>query len=339
MKLSICIATYNRGRFIGETLDSILVQMNSKVEIVVVDGASPDNTPEVMARYLLKYPEIRYFREPVNSGVDADFDKAVGYARGAYCWLMSDDDLLKSDAVGRVLSALDESVDLLVVNSEVRDAELNVVLEPRRLDFYNDRIYQANESDDFFTECLNYMSFIGCVVVRRSIWLDRDRAAYYGSLFVHVGVICQKPLTNHVCVIADPLIIIRYGNAMWTPRGAEIWMFKWPNLVWSFDWLSTGVRNSVSPTGGLGKIKLLFHQRALGGYALSDFDRLLNGRMQGWARVAALAVSLFPQKLAHIAAVVFLVCMGGKNRLAMYDLLRSRNSSWLSRLLARLFAK
>ena len=36
--LSICIATYNRARFIGETLDSIIPQVTPAVEIVIVDG-------------------------------------------------------------------------------------------------------------------------------------------------------------------------------------------------------------------------------------------------------------------------------------------------------------
>ena len=37
--LSICIATHNRGTFIGATLDSIISQANEKIEIVIVDGA------------------------------------------------------------------------------------------------------------------------------------------------------------------------------------------------------------------------------------------------------------------------------------------------------------
>ena len=48
IKLSICIATYNRGAFISETLDCILTQIEPGVEIVVVDGASADNTSDVM---------------------------------------------------------------------------------------------------------------------------------------------------------------------------------------------------------------------------------------------------------------------------------------------------
>ncbi|MEJ1958886.1 MAG: glycosyltransferase [Nitrosomonadales bacterium] len=50
----------------------------------MVDGASPDSTPEIMAKYLSRYPSIRYYREQENSGVDKDYDKALGYATGEY---------------------------------------------------------------------------------------------------------------------------------------------------------------------------------------------------------------------------------------------------------------
>ena len=76
-RLTICIATYNRAKFIGETLDSILSQMHLGVELVIVDGASPDNTPEVMAEYTSQYPALRYYRETENSGIDGDYDKAI----------------------------------------------------------------------------------------------------------------------------------------------------------------------------------------------------------------------------------------------------------------------
>ena len=50
--LSICIATYNRANFIGETLDSIILQLTEDVEVVIVDGASTDNTREVVESYV-----------------------------------------------------------------------------------------------------------------------------------------------------------------------------------------------------------------------------------------------------------------------------------------------
>ena len=71
-KLSICIATFNRSKFISETLDSILAQLDSRVEIIVVDGASPDNTKDVLEEYIYRNPQLKYYCEQVNSGVDAD---------------------------------------------------------------------------------------------------------------------------------------------------------------------------------------------------------------------------------------------------------------------------
>ena len=158
-KLSICVATYNRGKFIGETLDSILCQSMQGVEIVVVDGASPDNTPEVMAPYLSAHPEIRYFREQENSGVDRDYDKAVAYATGEYCWLMTDDDLLRPGAVSRVLERIDGSPDLVVVNAEVRNYDFSIVLQERILDFSGDREYGAEDGEKFFSEAAG-LSFV-----------------------------------------------------------------------------------------------------------------------------------------------------------------------------------
>ena len=50
VRLSICIPVYNFGPFVGQTLDSILGQsgMGEGVEVLVVDGASTDNTEEVV---------------------------------------------------------------------------------------------------------------------------------------------------------------------------------------------------------------------------------------------------------------------------------------------------
>ena len=157
-KLSICIATYNRGKFIAETIDSILIQLSPEVELVIVDGASPDNTQEVMRRYLLSYPEIRYFREKENSGVDRDYDKAVCYAKGEYCWLMTDDDLLHPDAISTVLLALRSDDELVIVNSEIRSKDLSTVLQNQMLEPGSGRRYDYSERETFFVSTANYLS-------------------------------------------------------------------------------------------------------------------------------------------------------------------------------------
>lgn len=334
-KLSICIATYNRGKFIGETLDSILSQMLPSVELVVVDGASPDNTPEVMTQYLLRYPEIRYFREQENSGIDRDYDKAVGYARGDYCWLMTDDDLLQSGAVSRVVDSLDGSSDLVVVNAEVQNADFSTVFDTGILKFPTDQKYEEKDREVFFSKVTKYLSFIGGVVIKRQLWLERDRASYYGTLFVHVGVIFQHPPITKVKVIADPLIIIRYGNAMWTARGFEIWMFKWPQLVWSFVDFSEQSKSLVSPREPWRLIKQLVLYRAIGGYGLSEYRQYIASKARGTSRSLYMAIAMIPTAIVNSLAALYCVLINRNARSGLYDISRSRHATWFSRLLAR----
>jgi abequosyltransferase len=156
-RLSICIATYNRASYIGETLNSITSQLESDVEIVVVDGASTDTTEVVLQAYASANPSIRYIRENENTGMDSGYDKAVLNARGEYCWLMSDDDLLKPGAVQRVLSLLEMQHELIVVNAEVRSTDFSVLLETRRLPYIEDQYFTASNREQFFTNVMKYL--------------------------------------------------------------------------------------------------------------------------------------------------------------------------------------
>ncbi|MEI6300032.1 MAG: glycosyltransferase family 2 protein [Betaproteobacteria bacterium] len=334
IRLSICIATYNRGRFIAQTLDSILGQMESGVELIVVDGASPDNTPEVLAHYCSRHPELTYRREPVNSGVDADYDKAVGYATGEYCWLMTDDDLLKPGAVRRVLETLEGQAELVVVNAEVRNADLSKKMEDRRLAIFNDISYTNAGEDQFLRNTGAYLSFIGGVVIKKDAWMSRDRTAYYGSLFIHVGIIFQKPVINNVMVIAEPLIEIRYGNAMWTARGFEIWMFKWPQLIWSFPGYSDEAKRAVCREQPWRSAKALFHHRAMGSYSLNEFRRFWPDANRELKNPSAWLISLFPASVANFVMVFYFALKATGSGMALYDLLHSRHTTWASLKLA-----
>ena len=272
--LSICIATFKRAAFIAETLDSIVPQLNDDVELLVVDGASPDDTESVMRRYIERHPEVIYFRQAENGGVDGDYDNAVQYARGEYCWLMTDDDLLKPDAVQRVLAALEQKPDLVMVNTELRNANLQACINRRLNPIQEDRTYSASQFEDFFRDSASHMSFIGTIIVRRALWLGRERKRYYGTLFVHVGTLLQKPLES-VSMIAEPVIVARFGNAMWTPRSFEIWMKKWPDLIWSFDTVSVETKRKVIARHPAHSLRQLLFQRAIGAYDSSSYRNVV----------------------------------------------------------------
>ena len=73
VKLSLCIPTHNFGRFIADTLHSILEQDGAEeIEVVVVDGASTDNTADVVTSLQQQWPQIKYFKLPAKGGIDRD---------------------------------------------------------------------------------------------------------------------------------------------------------------------------------------------------------------------------------------------------------------------------
>lgn len=323
--LSICISTYNRAPFIGETLDCILSQAPADVEIVIVDGASTDNTQSVIRPFLGRHPQIRYQRQEKNQGVDRDFDAAVVLARGKYCWLFSDDDLLKPDAVALVLRKLSSDADLLIVNAEVRNADLRETIQERRLPMAGDRFYPPEETNSLLADTADYLSFIGCVIVRRSLWLERERKRYFGSLFIHVGVVFQERLPKGALVVADPLIIIRYGNAMWTSRAFEILHIKWPELIWSFSGISEAAKSAVCPRYPWRNLHRLLFDRAKGIYSLTEYRKFIADRCASVSeRMLCALVSLAPGPLLNLALLGYFRIRYTDSRFAVFELKKSR---------------
>jgi hypothetical protein len=192
------------------------------------------------------------------------------------CWLFTDDDLLKPGAVAAVMAAIKKGHGLIVVNAEMRNRELSVILQRRRIVMHDDKIYATDEMENLFIDALDYLSFIGAVVIRRSVWLSREREVYIGTEFIHVGVIFQKPLTETTLIIAEPYITIRYGNAQWLSRNFEIWMFKWPRLVWSFKDISNRAMLIVSYKEPWRKFRVLIYQRSVGNYSVQLYHQYLS---------------------------------------------------------------
>lgn len=325
IRLSICIATFNRARFIGATLESIISQATEEVEIVIVDGASADDTEQVVGKYTQRFPRLRYFRQDSNMGVDRDFARSVELAIGEYCWLMSDDDLLKPGAIRPVLKEASRNYGLIIVNSEVRNTDLSEVIEENRLHRTDNRIYKPGEGQIFFSEVANYLSFIGCVVIKRDLWNAREKERFFGTAFIHVGVIFQTPLSEDIMVIADPLITIRYGNALWSARGFEIWMFQWPDLIWSFPDYSEWAKRRVCPREPWRSLKELLVCRAKGIFSIKEYRRLLEPRtVSRWSRFLSLLIAVIPGCLANLFGVIYFSIFYNDPRFPIEDLANSR---------------
>jgi glycosyltransferase involved in cell wall biosynthesis len=295
-RLSICIATLNRADFIEETLRSVLRQISEDIEVVVIDGASSDGTDCVVQELFEGRSNCRLIRLPEKGGVDKDYCRAVDGATGEFCWLMTDDDILMEGAIARVLSNLQDDVDLVLVNSEVATKDLATTLVPRRLNIAHDREFGREQHDQLLAATGDMLSFIGSVVMRRSAWLARDHEPYLGTEFIHVGVIFQRPLERATRLIAQPLVRIRYGNAQWSRRAFDIWMRKWPRLIWSFPHLSDAAKRQVVARDPRLSLWDLLSMKIRGCYGRAEYRRELHDAPLGIAkRAAAMLLAWTPE--------------------------------------------
>src|SRR3954470_17675323 len=69
--VSIILPTFNQGQFLPPTLKSICDQDYRPLEVVVVDGASTDNTVSILKQAAAEHPELRWISEPRDGPADA----------------------------------------------------------------------------------------------------------------------------------------------------------------------------------------------------------------------------------------------------------------------------
>src|SRR5262245_66638565 len=79
--LSVIIPTYNCGRFLRESLDSIFAQTERDLEVIVVDDGSTDDTPAVLARYAGRITVV----QGAHGGLSAA--RNLGLARATGDWV------------------------------------------------------------------------------------------------------------------------------------------------------------------------------------------------------------------------------------------------------------
>lgn len=177
IKLSICIPTYNRAKFIAETLESIVLQANDNVEIVIVDGASTDNTAQIVDEYRKKFRNLVYFRSEKNMGVDRDMAKTIELACGRYCWMFSDDDLLKPGAVKTILKEIESGYEIYLCNITACSLKMFPYKEISWLSAnVKDRVFNLQDREEFKFYCENansigaLFSYMSSIVLRRQEW-------------------------------------------------------------------------------------------------------------------------------------------------------------------------
>ena len=144
--VSICIPTYNRKKYLRETIDSILAQTYKDYEIVIVDDGSIDGTGDMVKQ--LGIPVVYHWQE--NQGDAAARNKLIELARGKYISFIDSDDLLLPDAIEKMVTVIEgEKDDVIVYGSYLRiDHKGNIYGKCKR------KLYSGNITKQLFKTIL-----------------------------------------------------------------------------------------------------------------------------------------------------------------------------------------
>ncbi|WP_163438723.1 glycosyltransferase family 2 protein [Fibrobacter succinogenes] len=158
--ISVCMATYNGGKFIREQLESILSQLPTDAEIVIADDGSTDDTMQVVES--LKESRIRVLPAEKHLGVIYNYERALQASKGEIIFLADQDDIWLPGKVEKVLAALNEA-DLVTHDAwMLRPSESSWTRSGKLSDI---RAYKSgvvtNWWKNTFTGC--------CIALRRSV--------------------------------------------------------------------------------------------------------------------------------------------------------------------------
>lgn len=164
--LGIVVPVYDVAAYLPACLDSILAQTHDRLDVVVVDDGSPDDSGEIAERYAARDPRVRVVHID-NRGLGAARNEGLRHVRGDYVGFADSDDVVPPTAYAALVGALERSGSDLVTGSIVR-WEGDALVEPP----WMRRLHHPARTD---LDPLDHPELLGDVfawnkVYRRSFW-------------------------------------------------------------------------------------------------------------------------------------------------------------------------
>lgn len=238
--ISVCMATYNGGKYIEQQISSILSQLSTDDEIIVSDDNSTDDTIAILHRINDKRikiyynsgskPSLAYRYSNSHYKVTKNFENALLQSSGEYIFLSDQDDVWEPNKVSCFLSALKDNM-LVMSNYSIIDSDNQLIINS---------YYHVNPIQKSLIRNLLKMPFHGCCMAFRRELLN-ETLPFPEKLIMHdnwIGLLaCAKG--HRVGFIDSPLIKYRRHQSNVSPSSVQnknpLWFKLWYRIVLVFQ--------------------------------------------------------------------------------------------------------
>jgi glycosyltransferase involved in cell wall biosynthesis len=188
--VTIIIPTYNYGRFLGQTLESVLAQTYQNWECIVVDDGSTDNTREVVEPYVRRDPRIRYIYQS-NQRAGTARNNGIRNGRGAYLQFLDADDLIEAQKIERQVEYLERHPEVDIIYGSVRSFHTDQPITNLSETFGEESLWMprlSGSGKEILMELIRLPLLIHAPLVRKGsggsiIWFDEKLKACEDWLF------------------------------------------------------------------------------------------------------------------------------------------------------------
>ena len=127
--VSVVIPSYHMGKYLPNSINSIINQTYKDWEAIIIDDGSLDNTQKILRQYRFNH-KIRIIKNPYNTGLTNSLNKGLKLSRGKYIARLDVDDYSYPDRLERQVSLMEkENLDLLAHTFNIKDNEITYFKE------------------------------------------------------------------------------------------------------------------------------------------------------------------------------------------------------------------
>ena len=201
-RVSIIIPVYNVQKYLNRCLESLIIQITSEDEIILIDDQSTDNSEEICRQYENNYKNIFYHKLEKNEGPSRARNYGLKKAKGKYIIFLDSDDFIENNYIETMVKNI-QNHDLVICGynmvNEVKEEKLEIKMATQKISSEN--IVNLLKNKNMLNTLWNKIYKLE-IIKKNKITFDEKENRGEDLLFNLDYIACVK---NNIYIIEDVL--------------------------------------------------------------------------------------------------------------------------------------